>query len=66
MEYRSIKKGYQYMVPYLTKEKEWEHKQIASIKSSKAKLIADLNYVSKTLKDTSFDEALQLILTKKY
>ena len=63
---RSIKKGYQYMVPYLTKEKEWEHKQIASIKSSKAKLIADLNYVSKTLKDTSFDEALQLILTKKY
>ena len=63
---RSIKKGYQYMVPYLTKEKEWEHKQITSIKSSEAKLIADLNYVSKTLKDTSFDEALQLILTKKY
>ena len=54
------------MVPYLTKEKEWEHKQITSIKSSEAKLIADLNYVSKTLKDTSFDEALQLILTKKY
>lgn len=58
---RSIKKGYLYMLPYLTKEKEWEYKQITSIKSSEAKLIADLNYVSKTLKDKSFDEALQLI-----
>ncbi|NRD23040.1 alginate lyase family protein [Winogradskyella litoriviva] len=61
---RSIKKGYQYMVPYLIKEKEWEHKQITSIKSSEAKLIADLNYVSKTLKDTSFDKALHLLNQK--
>ncbi|WP_204344051.1 alginate lyase family protein [Psychroserpens algicola] len=61
---RSIKKGYQYMVPYLTKEKEWEYKQIASIKSSEEKLVADLNYVSKTLKETSFDEALHLLNQK--
>ena len=60
----SLKKGYQYMVPYLIKEKEWEHKQITSIKSSEAKLIADLNYVSKTLKDTSFDKALHLLNQK--
>ena len=60
----SLKKGYQYMVPYLIKEKEWEHKQITSVKSSEAKLIADLNYVSKTLKDTSFDKALHLLNQK--
>lgn len=58
---RSIKKGYQYMVPYLTQEKEWKHQQITDRKKSEAKLIADLIYVSTTLKDTSFDEKLHVL-----
>lgn len=58
---RSIKKGYQYMLPYLTKEKEWKFKQITGREHSEAKLIEDLNYVSKTLKDASFDKALHIL-----
>lgn len=58
---RSIKKGYQYMLPYLTQEKEWEFKQITSRKKSEAKLIADLNYARNTFNDKSFDEALHTL-----
>lgn len=58
---RSIKKGYQYMLPYLTKEKEWKFKQITGREHSEAKLIEDLYYVSKTLKDASFDKALHIL-----
>ena len=62
---RSIKKGYHYMLPYLTKEKEWEYKQIEETKSSEARLIADIKYARKTFNDTSFDKVLQVINDNK-
>lgn len=55
---RSIKKAYQYMLPYLTKEKKWEYQQIADIAHSEKKLIADLKHIRKIFKDNSFDEVL--------
>ena len=61
---RSIKKGYQYMIPYLTKENKWEYEQIIDREHSEAKLIADLKSVRKWFNDTSFDEALDNINQK--
>ena len=55
---RSIKAAYQYLMPYLTDEKKWTYQQIKSKKSSEAKLIRDLNYISENLKDRSFDNVL--------
>ena len=56
---RSIKKGYQYMLPYLTGKKEWEYKQIADRSASEAKLTADLKIINNRFGDSSFDEALR-------
>ncbi|MEN8889737.1 MAG: alginate lyase family protein [Wenyingzhuangia sp.] len=56
---RGIKKGYQYMLPYLTKEKSWQHPQIKDIKHDEEKLISDLKYARKLFRDTSFDVVLQ-------
>lgn len=60
----SIKKGYQYMLPYITDKKEWKYKQIKDRKGSEVKLIADLNHIKKIFKDNSFDEALDLVKNK--
>lgn len=62
---RSIKKGYQYMLPYLAKEKKWERKQIVDKKHSEEKLISDLNYIGKMFKAPSFDKALEVIHQRK-
>jgi len=56
---RSIKKGYQFMVPFLTNEKKWEYKQIIDKTTSEEKLISDLNYISTYLKDSSFDAVIE-------
>ena len=56
---RSIKKGYEYMLPYLTKQKEWQYKQIKDKKSSEEKLIADLKKARKLFKEDTFDEVLE-------
>ena len=61
---RSIKKGYQYMLPYLTQEKEWKLPQIVDKKHSEDKLISDLKYIKRELNDDSFDKALDLIKNK--
>ncbi|UMB54137.1 alginate lyase family protein [Lutibacter sp. A64] len=61
---RSIKKGYQYMIPYVTGQKEWKHQQIINAKSSEEKLIRDLKFISKNLKDTSFDKVLHQLNQK--
>ena len=61
---RSIKKGYQYMIPYVTGQKEWKHQQIMNAKSSEEKLIRDLKFISKNLKDTSFDKVLHQLNQK--
>ncbi|WP_298878682.1 alginate lyase family protein [uncultured Polaribacter sp.] len=61
---RSIKKGYQYMLPYLTQEKEWKLPQIVDKKHSEDKLISDLKYIKRELNDNSFDKALDLIKNK--
>ena len=62
---RSIKKGYQYMLPYVAKEKEWEFQQIKDRKNSEEKLIRDLQYISNNFKEYSFDKILQQIHKKK-
>lgn len=58
---RSIKKGYQYMLPYLIQEKKWELQQIANKKHSEDKLISDLKYIKRMFNDNSFDKALASI-----
>ena len=58
---RSIKKGYQYMLPYLSNEKKWEHQQIDDRKHSEEKLISDLKYALYMFKDNSFDEVLDFL-----
>ncbi len=58
---RSIKKAYQYMVPYLTKEKKWEYQQIAGKSHSEEKLIANLKHIQKTFKDNAFDEIIEFL-----
>ena len=55
----SIKKGYQFMLPFLTKEKEWPYKQIKDKKLSEDKLIADLKKARKLFKEDAFDKALE-------
>ena len=61
---RSIKAGYTYMLPFLTKEKQWEHKQIVDKGKAEKALISDLKFISKTFKDQSFDNALRMIAIK--
>lgn len=58
---RSIKKGYQYMLPYLANEKKWEHQQIRDRKHSEEKLITDLKKARKLFKQDAFDDALDVI-----
>ena len=58
---RSIKKGYQYMLPYLTRGKKWEHQQIKDSKHSEQKLIRDLKSAKEWFNDKSFDVALDII-----
>jgi uncharacterized protein YecA (UPF0149 family) len=58
---RSIKKGYQYMVPYLTKGKKWEYQQIKDSKHSEQILIRDLKSAKEWFNDKSFDVALDII-----
>ncbi|GGD04679.1 alginate lyase family protein [Hyunsoonleella pacifica] len=61
---RSIKAGYQYMIPYLTNKKKWEHKQIKSRKHAEEKLVADLKYIKKYFKEHAFDDTLKQINQK--
>ena len=61
---RSIKKGYQSMLPYLTHEKEWKLPQIVDKKHSEDRLISDLKYIKRELNDNSFDKAFDLIKNK--
>ena len=56
---RSIKKGYEFMLPYLIKQKEWQYKQIKDKKPSEEKLIADLKKARKLFKEDAFDDALK-------
>ena len=58
---RSIKKGYEFMLPYLIKQKEWQYKQIKDKKPSEEKLIADLKKARKLFKEDAFDDALDVI-----
>ncbi|MEN8966685.1 MAG: alginate lyase family protein [Polaribacter sp.] len=58
---RSIKKGYEFMLPYVTDEKEWKYKQIKSKKSSQEKLIKDLKKARHLFKEDAFDKALAII-----
>lgn len=62
---RSIKKGYQYMLPYLTNQKKWEYIQIKDRKHSEEKLIADLKYARKAFNEDAFDEVLLQLNQKK-
>ncbi len=56
---RSIKKGYEFMLPYVTNQKEWQYKQIKDKKHSEEKLIADLKKARKLFKEDAFDNALE-------
>ncbi|WP_159951684.1 alginate lyase family protein [Polaribacter septentrionalilitoris] len=56
---RSIKKGYEFMLPYVTNQEEWSYKQIKDKKSSEEKLIADLKKARKLFKEDAFDDALE-------
>lgn len=58
---RSIKKAFQFMLPYITNKKEWQFKQIESTKHDEEELIADLKKARKLFKEDAFDEALLLI-----
>ncbi|WP_299064243.1 alginate lyase family protein [uncultured Polaribacter sp.] len=58
---RSIKKGYEFMLPYITNKKKWEYKQIKSKKHPEDKLIADLKKARQLFKEDNFDEALAMI-----
>tara|TARA_R110002096_G_scaffold262296_1_gene455799 strand:- start:14971 stop:16200 length:1230 start_codon:yes stop_codon:yes gene_type:complete len=58
---RSIKKGYQYMLPYLLNKKEWKFQQIKDKKKSEAKLISDLKYAHKMFQEDSFNSAIHQI-----
>lgn len=62
---RSIKKAYQYMLPYLTQEKEWQQHQITNKKHSEDKLISNLKNIKRMFKDDSFDNALRFIENKE-
>jgi len=61
---RSIKKGYEFMLPYVIKEKEWKYKQIKDKKHSKEKLIADLKKARKLFKEDAFDVTLEKLNKK--
>ncbi|WP_194766566.1 alginate lyase family protein [Tamlana sp. I1] len=61
---RSIKAGYQYLLPYLTGEKDWEYQQIEDKKHSKSKLLSDLNLAKEVFNDNTFDKALNTLNKK--
>ncbi|WP_372775089.1 alginate lyase family protein [Mangrovibacterium sp.] len=58
---RSIKKGFEYMLPYLTQEKTWDYKQIADAEKRVEKLVADLKLARHSFKCNAFDETLHKI-----
>jgi len=55
---RSIKKAFEYIVPYLTNEKSWKHSQITNYEKDIKKFISDMVYVKKIFNESSFDKAL--------
>jgi len=61
---RSIKKAYQYMLPYLREEKVWKYQQIADISHAEKKLIANLKHIRNTFKDDAFDMTIELLNKK--
>jgi hypothetical protein len=61
---RSIKKAYQYMLPYLTNYKKWEYQQIKDRKHSEEKLISDLKTIREIFMDNSFDKVLHQLNQK--
>ena len=56
---RSLKKGYLFMLPFLTKEKQWRYKQIIDRKHSEEKLISDLKKTRNLFNEDAFDTDLQ-------
>ena len=60
-EGKSIKAGFQFMLPYLLEQKEWNYPQIIDRKQSEEKLIADLKYAKEKFNETCFDNALKEI-----
>lgn len=58
---RSIKKAYQYMLPYLTQEKEWEYQQIVDKTDDEEKLIANLKRIRKVFEDDVFDVTIEFL-----
>lgn len=61
---RSIKKGYEFMLPYVTNQKEWQYKQIKDKKPSEEKLMKDLKKAHKLFKEDAFDEVLYKVNQK--
>jgi len=62
---RSLKKGYEFMLPYITNKKEWQFKQIKDKKPSEEKLIADLKKARKLFQEDAFDDALYKVKKNK-
>ncbi len=62
---RSIKKGFEYMLPYLTQEKTWDYKQIADTEKGVEKLVTDLKFARRFFKCDAFDETLHKIENRK-
>lgn len=62
---RSIKKGYEYLLPYLTQNKIWKYKQIVNADDYTKKLISDLKYACRIFNNcTTFEKTLQKIKDK--
>lgn len=61
---RSIKKACEFLIPYVTNERQWEHKQIAPIDKSKELLIRDLIGAAEVFGEDSFLEQLAPVNVK--
>ena len=61
---RSIQKAYEYLLPYVMQEKEWEYKQIIDVDHQTKNLISDLKYTRDTFNCKAFDTILKFIENK--
>ncbi len=62
---RSIKKAYQYFMPYLLQEKEWEYEQITDTEKDIKRLLQDLRYIKRVFKCKDFDNIIERVEKEK-
>jgi hypothetical protein len=51
---RSIKKGYDYLIPYISSDKKWKHKQLGNMEEARANFVKLLKQAGETFNEENY------------